>query len=916
MNPTHSDIILSTLLEIWTELLKKPVTPETHFFQVGGDSLLAVAMFSALDKRLGVHLPLTTLVDTPTLEGLAEVVRAARIAGAADLSPFISKPTPDPQPTPAGQHTHTPMTTALLELGLHSLFEKNVLEFGGRPCFMYDGLSVSYQRMNQEANRIANALLSLAKPPAPGEPVALVASYTHLHLAAIFGAFKAGASVAFVDPRSPASHNRKILEQSGARWVLTTAQTLAQANEMATNPTQIIQLESLAGQSPENPGIPHDPDRLAYLIYTSGSTGTPKGVQQTHRTSAHAVLRMVNSMKIGPSDRWLSLAALTHVASVNQILRMTLTGGCFYAFNIYQSGLDGVGELMAREAITIISAVPTVFRRLVEAAHGQLFPPVRYVVLAGEALYGRDVALFRQYFPPGTTLLNNLGCSEYSAYCNYTTGHNNPSLEGLVPVGQPNQDTEVFLVDGERRPLPPGEPGEIAIRSRYLSPGYWREPEQTRQAFSTPDENGHRVFYTGDLGRWSSDGLVHLGRKDLQVKIRGNRVEIGGVEAILSAHPHVQQAMVAAQRDAQGETRLVGFVVPQAGRELNESELYTYASQHLPGYMVPTRFVLLGKLPQNRTSKVDRTALANLDPEQPLPAELSMAALAGEPRATQSPTAAKTNRQAELRLVLLQPGTHPRPIFAIAPHGGSALAFRELGLALHSGRPLYGVETPEAPHNPGSSQYVEQTAQAVLSAIPSIQPDGPYCLLGYSAGGILAYEAAWQCQDAGIPIELVGLVDTFGPGTGHLHLDNLPQKTALYAGLLAGHLRDLAGFRGAERSQYFKQYAGYYRELLQIKLNRWTHRGPVSPKDPVAAAVQNVTGRFWERTGYAPRPYPGKIYLFRARVDPLRDPLLGWAGLALQGLEMVAIPGNHVYLMRKPAVRRLAEAIEQRLETP
>jgi acyl carrier protein len=253
---------------------------------------------------------------------------------------------------------------------------------------------------------------------------------------------------------------------------------------------------------------------------------------------------------------------------------------------------------------------------------------LRLLYCGAEALYKHDVDLYRQHFAPHCILVNSLGATEMKIFRQYFIDHATPMDAGSVPVGYAVQDNEVYIVDDQNTPLGPGEIGEIVVKSRYMAAGYWRQPALTQARFR-PDPEGStaRLYYTGDLGLLHADGcLVHLGRRDFQVKIRGHRVEIGEVEAAL---------LVLATQTVPKAPQLIGYVVAQTLPAPSVSQLRRALARTLPAYMIPSAFVLLDGLPRLPIGKVDRTALPtpaagrpNLDipyvaPRTPIEAQLS-----------------------------------------------------------------------------------------------------------------------------------------------------------------------------------------------------------------------------------------------------------------------------------------------------
>jgi acyl carrier protein len=241
------------------------------------------------------------------------------------------------------------------------------------------------------------------------------------------------------------------------------------------------------------------------------------------------------------------------------------------------------------------------------------------VALGSEPTRASDVALFRRAFAPPCRLITRFGSSEAGNVALCVAEHEGAAVEDPLPAGWPVADREVVLLDESGAPVGHGKAGEIAIRSRYIAAGYWRRPDLTAAAFTDdPAGDGLRMFRTGDLGRWREDGcLVHLGRKDDLVKIRGHRVELGEVERVLLAAPGVADGAVVARPDRSGATRLVGYVVASGAVTIPVGVLSASLRVALPDFMVPSAFVFLDALPRTPTGKVDRRLLSAPDPVRP-----------------------------------------------------------------------------------------------------------------------------------------------------------------------------------------------------------------------------------------------------------------------------------------------------------
>jgi acyl-coenzyme A synthetase/AMP-(fatty) acid ligase/thioesterase domain-containing protein/acyl carrier protein len=365
------------------------------------------------------------------------------------------------------------------------------------------------------------------------------------------------------------------------------------------------------------PAAAVQPTDVACILYTSGSTGQPKGVVQTHRNLLHNAAKLTRSQALTAADRLTLLGNTVYAASMSDLFGALLNGASLHPYDVRRQGVDGLPGWVIAEGITVFASVPTLFRHATAALDASLvFPDVRLVKLAGEPVQRRDLDHFRRHFRPPCRFLNSLGATEINTIRQHFLEHAS-SLDGeLVPVGHAVEGTEILILDEAGRVLGPEREGEIAVRSEFLSPGYWGAPELTARAFTQdPEGSARRVFRTGDLGRLSADGcLAHLGRRDGQVRIRGHRVETAEVEAALLLCADLRAAAVVAREGAGGDTELIAWLVSRSKQPPTPAALRAALAGVLPDAMLPARFVFRAALPLLATGKVDRRALAEQAP--------------------------------------------------------------------------------------------------------------------------------------------------------------------------------------------------------------------------------------------------------------------------------------------------------------
>ena len=497
------------------------------------------------------------------------------------------------------------------EQSIPDRFEEQVRRYPGRLAVKTASQELTYDELNKAANRVARQILT--RDDRGNEPVALLFTQGIAGITAILGVLKAGRAYVSLDPVLPTARLTYILRDSQAALIIASNQNLAFARELAQNHQALINIDELNSKpAVDNPGLGVAPDSPAYVMYTSGSTGQQKGIVQTHLNVLHAVMNHTNGFHICSDDRLTLLYSPAGISGVKDTLSALLNGASLHPWNINEQGLGGLALWLIGEGVTIYRSAATVFRGFVATlAGGENFSAIRLVYLGNEPVHTRDVDLFKQHFSPDCILADGLGSTETQAFRLHYIDHDTQISGSLVPPGYATEDFEVLLLDEHGNEVGVGQIGEIAVKSRYLSPGYWQRPDLTQAAFLPGPEGGNqRIYLTGDLGRMSPDGcLEHLGRKDFQVKIRGYRVEVGEIEHPLLEMDEITGAYVMQREDQSGNPRLVAYLVSDRHPVPTAFQIRKFLKEKLPDYMVPSAYVLLDSLPTLPNGKVDRQAL-------------------------------------------------------------------------------------------------------------------------------------------------------------------------------------------------------------------------------------------------------------------------------------------------------------------
>jgi amino acid adenylation domain-containing protein len=514
-----------------------------------------------------------------------------------------------------------PFEKADIYQGIHQRFEKMAAQHGSRAAVKDPERLFTYAALNTVANNIARAILREIGS-GPGQ-VAIVLANDAYAIAAIFGALKARKAYVPVDPLFPQDRTAHMLEHAEAQLIVTDQAHYTLAQSLSTRKLPMLLIDDLDLNRPaDNCSLKTDPESMAYILYTSGSTGQPKGIAFGHRNLLHTTMCLINNLRVSPDDRMTQLHSTSFAASVVDIYCPLLNGAAVYPWDVKVRGLAGLAKWLMEEEVTSIQWIPTPFRRLMDTLEDrQRFESPRLLVMASEPLTRREFDLFRKYFSDDCLLVNQLGTSESYNYnlffANKNTVFEGSNMPGGFSVSE--EDREVLLLDPNGQPVVPGESGEIVIRSDYMSLGYWRNPELTKQVFlDDPEGTTKKLYRTGDLGMRLEDGcLIHLGRRDHQVKVRGYRIELTEVEWTLKGIDHVLDVVVMSRPDKKGELRLVAYYVSDRGQDLSVAEMRRQLAKKLPDYMIPQTFVRMWEFPMTPSGKIARNLLPEPDEERP-----------------------------------------------------------------------------------------------------------------------------------------------------------------------------------------------------------------------------------------------------------------------------------------------------------
>ena len=502
---------------------------------------------------------------------------------------------------------------------VHELFEEQVARTPDAVAVVHEAVQVSYGELNARANRLAHYLRSLGV--GPESRVALCLERSVEMVVSILAVLKAGGAYVPLDPTYPPARLVSMLEDSAPSVVLTHGAVEPNVRAILARDAAVIEVDQSerwsAGSSANPARGDLTPANLAYIIYTSGSTGHPKGVMVLHGNVARLFETTQPRFGFGADDVWTLFHSIAFDFSVWEMWGALFYGGQLVIVpKMVSRSPREFYELLCASGVTILNQTPSAFRALIDAQRqSKSLHRLRHVFFGGEAL---DVHMLKPWYERaenGSACLTNMyGITETTVHvtCHELAPQNCEKGGGGSPIGSRIPDLRIYILDEAREPVPIGVAGELYIGGAGVARGYWNRADLTAERFvDSPFVAGDRLYKTGDVGRYLSDGTIeYLGRNDAQVKIRGFRIELGEIEARLVENEPVSEAVVVAREDDGGEKRLVAYYVAAAdARVIDAEELRFHLTRTLPEYMVPAAYVPLESMPLTVNGKVDRSAL-------------------------------------------------------------------------------------------------------------------------------------------------------------------------------------------------------------------------------------------------------------------------------------------------------------------
>ncbi|MCY8110057.1 non-ribosomal peptide synthetase DhbF [Bacillus spizizenii] len=713
---------------------------------------------------------------------------------------------------------------------------------------------------------------------------------------------------------------------------------------------------------------PLSPLNTAYVIYTSGSTGVPKGVMIPHQNVTRLFAATDHWFHFSSDDIWTMFHSYAFDFSVWEIWGPLLHGGRLVIVPHHVSrSPEAFLRLLVKEGVTVLNQTPSAFYQLMQAEReqsdlGQALS-LRYVIFGGEALeLSRLEDWYNRHPENRPQLINMYGITETTVHVSYIElDRSMAALRANSLIGCGIPDLGVYVLDERLQPVPPGVAGELYVSGAGLARGYLGRAGLTAERFIADPFGppGTRMYRTGDVARLRADGsLDYVGRADHQVKIRGFRIELGEIEAALVQHSRLEDAAVIVREDQPGDKRLAAYVIPSLEDTIDTAELRKYAAERLPDYMVPSAFVTMKELPLTPNGKLDRKALPAPDfavtgrgprtPQEEILCDLFMEVL-HLPRVGiddrffdlgghsllavqlmsrirealgvelsignlfEAPTVAGLAERLEMGssqsaldvLLPLRTSGDKLPLFCVHPAGGLSWCYAGLMTNIGTDYPIYGLQARGIGQREELPKTLDDMATDYIEQIRTVQPKGPYHLLGWSLGGNVVQAMATQLQNQGEEVSLLVMLDAYP--NHFLPIKKAPDDEEALIALLAlgGYDPDSLGDKPLDFE-------------TAIEILRRDGSALASLDESVILNLKNTYVNSVGILGsYKPKTFRGNVLFFRSTIIPeWFDPIEpdSWKPYINGQIEQIDIDCRHKDLCQPEPLAQIGKVLAVKLE--
>ncbi len=839
------------------------------------------------------------------------------------------------------------------------MFEDVAEKYSENTALEFKGESISYQQLNYLADIYAAMLTD--KGVRQGDIIGVLLDRSSELIISLLAILKCGATYLPLDPAFPAERIKFMLDDADTKYTIINQKY---AENFRTNSVQVI-IEDLVIENYlpfSRSAAQARQEDLAYILYTSGSTGKPKGVMITQKNLLNFLISMKEMFSTDHTTRLLSVTTVSFDISGLEIFLPLISGSTLIladAETVKDGGL--LTDCLLNKRINLMQATPSTYKLMIEAGWNEQLPVT--ILCGGEALpkdlagklCDRSESVYNMYGPTETTI--------------WSTVAKVNSTDDVVSIGDPILNTYIYLVK-DHRLVNRGEIGEICIGGAGVAVGYYNRPELTAEKFiDDPFSNSGKMYKTGDLGKYTSSGaLICLGRIDQQAKIRGYRIELGEIEEQILNIQQIKDVAVVVKNAGEAE-KLVAYIIKDDfdTTPVNKQQIISWRNilgDFLPAYMIPEEWIPIKEFPLTPNKKTDRKALINYQSETILNTELEtysnddlidvikkiwaeelqmhdideeddFFALGGHSMiAVRGMT--KINKETGVKLplsVLFENSTikslskvinekkssqngkvvipikkegKKNPIFLVHAGGLNILMYKSLSHFLSDDQPLYGLQGLGLDGDLSHLQSIETIATRYLQEIFEHQSQGPYIIMGYSFGGIIAYEMVRQLLEQNKEVLMLGILDTYAKDHNRA------------SGKLSGYF--IKSKRQFSKALFFaKAFFKYPRATLKYQkyiFSQKIHNKTNTSEDDKVHDYSDEVIKAYDKAynNYVMQPLTIEIDLFKVekRIYYIDDPAyLGWKKFATGGVRVHSVPGDHRTFLLAPHNRTLAKILQE-----
>jgi len=810
-----------------------------------------------------------------------------------------------------------------------------------------------------------------------GSVVAVMIERKYNYFVAIMAVLQCNACFLPLDPTLPAKRNQFFITDSGASLIIT---------DLNNN----LHLEETPALNEQATSEDNDKDSTAYIIYTSGTSGNPKGVKISRSALVNFISGAIELYNITENDNVLQFSNLSFDASIEEIFCAFCSGATLFIRTdellIPRNLID-----FTKENNISVWDLPTAFwRQVIQSEvydNTNILKSLRLVIIGGEAVTNSDIKLWQNRLPLHR-LINTYGPTEATVVALAHEIDANHDYSGIIPIGQPLPGTKIYIVNSNRKVVPPGIPGELLISGKSLSVGYLNREEENKTAFVnlvfTDLDYSQKCYRTGDLTEVSENGLIiYKGRIDSQIKIRGYRVEPLEIERQVSLINGIDTCVVVVSHKNETEKSLIAFI-KKYNTNINLNDIKAEIASILPHYMVPERIIEIEEIPLTKNGKADTKKLITIalekaedgkadkamptnDNEQyiynlwskilkqecigidddffelgghSLKAIQLVSALSNEKGISvplssliQYPTirmfsemifSAGAKSKMQCLVPIRKEGTKP-PVFLIHGAGLNVLLYQSLARDLMSDRPIYALQAKGIDGSVELSTSIEEMAMDYIKEIQTVQPQGPYYLLGFSLGGFVAFDMAKKLQNLGFIVSFIGLIDSVASLAKHIQSPLLLVLFKVKVFFTKPFYNSVLILKSIFLGDLSLLKSKYKNSIIKIIYS--LRRVGLIKKTPAKVFVKDGVPQFDSTNvkiimyhslkNYILTPANLKVYLFKAEKETFYIPDkkdYGWGKFALKGVNVNLMPAEHSKLFFPENSKLFAGMLDKKLD--